>query len=112
MACVEIYPIGVNVSFFLKNKKQPRAIEELMTELRVMLDKRRPSSKTNVIDFSHAVDRSKDADFIDEYQALTRAVTHYFFKKEGELTYEDYYYLKQQITELQDTVKRKAKEVK
>lgn len=98
------------MSLFLKNNKQPAAIEELMTELRVMLDKRRPTSKTNVIDFAHAADRSEDATFLEEYQGLARAVTHYFFKKEGELTYEDYYYLKQQITELQDMVKQKAKE--
>lgn len=97
------------MSLFLKNKKQPAAVEELMTELRVMLDKRRPSSKTNVIDFSHAASRSEEADFLEEYQALARAVTHYFFKKDGELTYEDYYYLKQQISELQEAVQQKAK---
>lgn len=98
------------MSLFLKNKKQPAAVEELMTELRVMLDKRRPSSKDNVIDFSHAADRSEDATFLAEYQALARAVTHYFFKKEGELSYEDYYYLKEQIAELQASVKQKVKQ--
>lgn len=98
------------MSLFLKNKKQPAAVEELMTELRVMLDKRRPSSKTNVIDFSHAADRSGDSDFLPEYQALASAVTQYFFKNSDELTYEDYYYLKEKIKELQVTIKQKEKE--
>lgn len=97
------------MSLFLKNKKQPKSVEALMTELRVMLDKRRPTSKTNVIDFAHAADRSEDASILDEYQALARAVTHYFFKKEGELSYEDYYYLKQEIDELKASVKQKEK---
>ncbi len=97
------------MSLFLKGKKQPASVEELMTKLRVMLDKRR-ASKNNVIDFSHAADRSQDADFLGEYQALAGAVTDYFFKKGEELSYEDYYELKMRIRELQASVKQKDKE--
>lgn len=97
------------MSLFLKNKNQPAAVEDLMTELRVMLDKRRPASKGNVIHFSQAADRSEDAGYLEEYQALAGAVAQYFFKQEGELTYEDYYYLKEKINELKVSVKQKSK---
>jgi hypothetical protein len=98
------------MSLFLENNKQPPAVEELMTELRVMLDKRRPASINNVIDFTQAADRSEDALFLEEYQALAGAVTRYFFKQGDELSYEDYYYLQQQIRELKSMVKQKESE--
>jgi len=100
-------------SFLVNNQagqaKLPRAVLGLMSTLRGMLDKRRPSSKNNVIDFAHAADRSQDATFLKEYQDLAGAVTDYFFIRDEDVSYEDYHYLKTRIGDLQQAVNEKKR---
>ena len=87
---------------------QPSVVQELRIKLRVMLDKRRPS-KDNVIHFGHASERSSDAAFLDEYQALTGMVAAYFYSPDDGVVYEDYHYLKEGISELEQAVKGKRR---
>ena len=93
---------------FSKEGKQPAVVQELRTKLHVMLDKRRPS-KTNVIGFKQASDRSQDAIFLEEYQALVGAVTDYFFIPDEKVDYEHYHSLKERIGSLQESVKEKRR---
>jgi len=91
-----------------ESDRQPTVVKELRVKLRVMLDKRRPS-KDNVIHFGQAADRSSDATFLDEYQALTGMVANYFYRPDETVAYEDFHYFKEGVGELERSVKDKRR---
>lgn len=81
-------------NFFLNN--MPQAVSQLMTDLRVMLDRRNKVKPTrtklgdNVVSLREATE-NKDEDWImEKYQELAGPVKDFFFKNGEELTQESF----------------------